>query len=135
MRRGRTYTRLWTDNDDDYYITRLTFALTVTYAVAGSNNEYLYPLPADFFKLRYLDFRTAAADFLPMKKFNLGMKDDSPATPTTVSRGKTSGSPAALFPLGPDYPHGLLPDAGHDHGPAVPVRLRTSLTPRRSSPR
>lgn len=69
------------DNDDDYYVTEITFTLNATFAVAGAANEYLYPLPADFLKLRYLDFRGDSNNYLPCRKFNLSKKDDQPGDP------------------------------------------------------
>jgi hypothetical protein len=69
------------ENDDDYYVTELTIVLTPAFAVVGSANEYLFPLPADFLKIRYLDFRADATNWMPMNKFNIGMKDDQPGDP------------------------------------------------------
>ena len=74
------YNRL-VENDDDYYVTDLTIVITAIYAVAGSANEWLFPLPSDFLKLRYLDFRNATSDWMPVRKFNLAQKDDQPGDP------------------------------------------------------
>jgi hypothetical protein len=73
------YSRL-VENDDDYYLTETTLTLNAAVAVAGANNEYLITLPSDFLKLRYLDFR-GFNDYIPMKKFNLSMKDNEPGDP------------------------------------------------------
>jgi hypothetical protein len=119
-----------TDNDDDYWVTRLTFALTVTFAVAGSNNEYLYPLPSDFFKLRYLDFRTAAADFLPMKKFNLGMKDDQPGDPYYRFEGQNLWITGGSVPsTGLTIRMGYYPTPATITAPQQPFVYGTSYTP------
>jgi hypothetical protein len=75
------------ENDDDYYVTDLTFTLTALNAVAGSNNEYLFPLPTDFLKLRYLDFRNGTADYMSVKKFNLSMKNDQVGDPQYRIKG------------------------------------------------
>ena len=69
------------ENDDDYYVTETTITLSAIYAVAGTANEYLYPLPADFLKIRYLDFRGDANNYMPVKKFSLAQKDDQPGDP------------------------------------------------------
>ena len=67
--------------DDDYYVTEVAVTLNSTFAIAGTVNEYLYPLPADFLKLRYLDFRGDANNYLPVKKFTMSQKDDQPGDP------------------------------------------------------
>jgi hypothetical protein len=68
------------DNDDDYYVNETNFAFTVASLVANTTNEYLSPLPEDFLRSRYLDFR-GNFDWTPMKKFPLSMKDLNPAIP------------------------------------------------------
>jgi len=71
-----------TEADDDYNVTEVNpITLTSTYAVAGANNEYLYPLPADFLKIRYLDYKIAGQDWLPVKKFSMAQKDNQPGDP------------------------------------------------------
>jgi hypothetical protein len=77
------------DNDDDYYVTELPITLTPANAVANSNNEWTITLPTDFMRLRYLDYRSNAADWLPMNKFNLSMKDNQPGDPYYRIKGTT----------------------------------------------
>lgn len=69
------------DNDDDYYVTETTITIIAGYAVAGTTNEYLVPLPSDFAQLRYLDYRGSTGDWWPIKKFPLSMKDYNPSEP------------------------------------------------------
>ena len=68
------------ENDNDYYVTETTLTLSPAVAVAGTSNEYLLPLPTDVAKVRYLDYR-GSMDWLPMNRFNLGMKDNQPGDP------------------------------------------------------
>ena len=68
------------DNDDDFYVTETNFAFTAANIVANTTQEYLSPLPEDFLRARYLDFR-GNFDWTPMKKFPLSMKDLNPAIP------------------------------------------------------
>lgn len=69
------------DSNDDYYVSETTYTMSSAYAVAGTTNEYLLPLPADFAQVRYLDYKGAAGDWWPVKKFPLSMKDYNPAEP------------------------------------------------------
>ncbi|MCE5191221.1 MAG: hypothetical protein LLG08_05625, partial [Actinomycetia bacterium] len=85
------------ENDDDYYLTETTLTLGPTFAVAGTTNEYLLPLPTDCARLRYVDYR-GTMDWLPMSKFNLGMKDNQPASPYYRIKG------AFLWVIGASVP-------------------------------
>lgn len=67
-------------NDDDYYLTETTLTLTSVHAVAGSDSEYLIDLPTDAVRVRYLDWN-GTTGWLPMDRFNLGMKDHQPGDP------------------------------------------------------
>lgn len=70
------------DSDDDYYVSETTLTLSSAYAVAGSTNEYLVPLPSDFTQIRYLSYRgSSSGDWWPVKKFPLSMKDYDPSEP------------------------------------------------------
>ena len=81
------YTAL-VEADDDYYVTEANpITLTAAFAVTGANNEYLWPLPADFLKLRYLDYRVAGQDWMPVKKFSFAMKDNQPGDPMYRLKG------------------------------------------------
>jgi hypothetical protein len=68
------------DNDDDFYVNETTFAFTAALLVANTTQEYLSPLPEDFLRDRYLDFR-GNFDWTPIRKFPLSMKDLNPAIP------------------------------------------------------
>jgi hypothetical protein len=73
--------------DDDYYVTELLITMIPGYAVANATNEYLVPLPSDFSKLRYLDYRGGGGDWWPVKKFPMSMKDYNPGDPYYRIRG------------------------------------------------
>lgn len=60
------------ENDDDYYLNEYSVALTS--AMAVEEGVYLVPLPADFYKLRYLD-RNNGSVWEPMEKFNIRTKN------------------------------------------------------------
>ncbi len=53
------------ENDDDYYVTRITLSIGSGDAVAGSTNEYLKALPSDALKIRYVDWQSTQG-FVPM---------------------------------------------------------------------
>ncbi len=75
------YSTLMASNDD-FYITETTIAILSTMKTAGTENEYIVPLPADFYKLRYLDYQNSGGTkWEPIKKFSLGMKDYTPSEP------------------------------------------------------
>lgn len=60
-----------TERNDDYFMTLTT--LNASSALVGqplNPNEYLIPLPDDFFKLRFLDYNYSGS-WQPMKKFSL----------------------------------------------------------------
>lgn len=67
--------QVFTDSDDDFYVTEAVVALTPAMAVGTA--EYLVPLPVDFYKLRYLDVQDGTG-WLPVKKFPLSMKNVQP---------------------------------------------------------
>ncbi|HXK36982.1 MAG TPA: hypothetical protein VJ553_05375 [Candidatus Paceibacterota bacterium] len=85
------------ENDDDYFLTETTLTLGPTFAVAGTTNEYLLPLPEDCSRIRYVDYR-GTMDWLPMLKFNLSMKDNQPASPYYRIKG------AFLWVIGASVP-------------------------------
>lgn len=65
-----------TDRNDDYFMTLTT--MNTSSAVVGAplnTNEYLLPLPDDFFKLRFLDYNYSGS-WQPMRKFALDKRDD-----------------------------------------------------------
>jgi hypothetical protein len=85
------------ENDDDYYLSETTLTLGPTFAVAGTTNEYLLPLPSDCARIRYVDYQ-GTMDWLPMLKFNLSMKDNQPASPYYRIKG------AFLWVIGASVP-------------------------------
>ena len=85
------------ENDDDYYLSETTLTLSSLYAVAGTTNEYLLPLPSDCSRIRYVDY-SGTMDWLPMLKFNLSMKDNQPASPYYRIKG------AYLWVIGASVP-------------------------------
>lgn len=85
------------ENDDDYFLSETTLTLSSTYAVSGTTNEYLLPLPSDCSRIRYVDYR-GTMDWLPMLKFNLSMKDNQPASPYYRIKG------AFLWVIGASVP-------------------------------
>jgi len=75
-------------NDDDYFVTETTIVLTASMQSATNlaNNEYVVPLPTDFYKLRYLDYR-ANNQWQEVDKMPLSARDVSPASPQYRIRG------------------------------------------------
>ena len=77
-------------NDDDYYLTETTITLTASMLSAtnlgASNNEYVVPLPADFYRLRYLDWQSNNI-WQPVNKMSLSGHDVAPASPQYLMRG------------------------------------------------
>lgn len=75
-------------NDDDYYVTETT--ITITPAMQSStnlaNNEFVVPLPADFYRLRYLDYNSNS-QWQVVDKLPLSARDISPASPQYRIRG------------------------------------------------
>lgn len=69
-----------TKNDDDYFLSESTVTITAGMKSAGTDNEYLVPLPADFWKLRYMDYATNNR-WARMERFSLNLKNDQPAEP------------------------------------------------------
>jgi hypothetical protein len=67
------------DSDDDYFLTEAR--LTTGTAVTGTDCEFVITLPADFYRLRYLDYQVSGNVWEPVPKFPLSMKDYSPGAP------------------------------------------------------
>jgi hypothetical protein len=125
------------DNDDDYYVTELSITITTANAVAGANNEYTTTLPSDFVKLRYLDFRTASADWMPVRKFSLSQKDDQPGDPYYRIKGNVlwivgGAVPATGFTLRMGYypvqATITAPQADFVYGTSYAPNLFTAIT-------
>ena len=75
-------------NDDDYYLTETTTTLTAS-MISSTNltgNEYLVPLPADFYRIRYLDWQSNN-QWQEAYKFPMSMRDIPPASPMYRIRG------------------------------------------------
>ena len=65
---------LMLQSNDDYFLTEVS--IVVTSAMAGTGPyEYQVPLPTNFFQLRYIDYHSQQG-WVPMKKWNMGTKDD-----------------------------------------------------------
>ncbi len=118
------------ENDDDYYVTEVTLTLTPAMAVAGANNEYLCPLPSDFHKLRYLDYQGNGADWWPVKKFPISMKDAQPGEPYYRIKGAflwivggSNASSALSFRMG------YYPSTPTVTAPMAPLSYGTSYLP------
>jgi hypothetical protein len=73
------YARLL-ERDDDYWTNTTTFSSLAAYATANPN-EYKIPLPADFYRLRFVDYMGWGALWRDMHKFPLSMRNDQPPTP------------------------------------------------------
>lgn len=74
------YARLL-ERDDDYWTTDATFSTLTTYATTNPN-EYMIPLPADFYKLRAVDYLPGSSGkWREMHKFPMSMRNDEPAEP------------------------------------------------------
>jgi hypothetical protein len=77
-------------NDDDYYLTEISTTLTASMLSATSqqnlNNEYILPLPSDFYRLRYLDWNQNNI-WQPVNKMPLSARDVAPASPMYRIRG------------------------------------------------
>lgn len=110
------------ENDDDYYVTEATTAVTAAHAVAGTTNEYLVPLPADCTRIRYVDYN-GAGDWLPMLKFNLSMKDNQPGTPYYRIKGDFLWIIGMSIPLG-----GFSVKIGYYPKPATITAAMTPLS-------
>ena len=125
------------DNDDDYYVTETTFTVSSTYLVSGTTNEYLFPLPADFAQVRYLDYRGVAGDWWAVKKFPLSMKDYIPSEPHYRLKGNylwvigsNTASTSATLRMG-YYPSPAvitLPQAPYFYGSSYTLLLLRGLT-------
>jgi hypothetical protein len=116
--------------DDDYYLTEITIALTPANIVAGTNNEYLFPLPADFLKMRYLDFKLDSQNYLPVKKFNLSMKDDQPGDPYYRIKGTNLWVIGGAVPAtGLTLRMGYYPSVQTITAPAPLLTFGSALTP------
>ncbi len=66
------------ERDDDYFTKIVTFTSITTYAT-GNTDEYLIPLPADFYKLRAVDWQ--GGQWQEMHKFPMSMRDADPSVP------------------------------------------------------
>jgi len=76
-----------TMSDDDFFVREVP--LTITSAMRGVGPyEYFVPLPDDFYQLRYADY-LGPQGWSPMKKWNLGTKDDLLVEPEYRFRGDT----------------------------------------------
>jgi hypothetical protein len=75
-------------NDDDYYVTEVTIALTAAMQSPTNlvNNEFWVPLPTDFYRLRYLDY-AANNQWQAIDKLPMSARDISPASPQYRLRG------------------------------------------------
>ena len=69
-----------TKNDDDYFLSESTVTITAGMKSSGTDNEYLLPLPADFWKLRYVDYAVNSR-WERMERFSLNLKNDQTAEP------------------------------------------------------
>jgi hypothetical protein len=121
------------DSDDDYYVTEVTYTISSTYAVAGSTNEYLIPLPADFAQIRYLDYKGPHGDWWPVKKFPLSMKDHNPGEPYYRLKGDylwIIGSNATSLRMGYYPPPALitLPQPAYYYGTSYTPPNKRALT-------
>jgi hypothetical protein len=72
------YQSLLEQGDDDYFVNQVIVNLTP--AMSVGENEWEVPLPADFYKLRYIDYR-GAMRWEQMDKFPLSMRDYNPMEP------------------------------------------------------
>ena len=75
-------------NDDDYYVTETTITLTASMQSATNltANEFVVPLPTDFYRLRYLDYRSNN-QWQEVNKLPLSARNISPASPMYRIRG------------------------------------------------
>lgn len=74
-----------TEADDDYYIKELTYTNIGSYALDTPSN-YLMPLPADFYKIRTVDY-LAMGQWSPMSRLPLNMRDSRSTEPFYRIRG------------------------------------------------
>ena len=72
------YQSLLEQGDDDYFVNILVVNLTP--AMSVGDNEWNVPLPDDFYKLRYVDYR-GATQWDEIGKFPLSMRDYKPGQP------------------------------------------------------
>ena len=72
------YQSLLEQGDDDYFVNQITVGITP--AMSVGTNEWEIPLPEDFYKLRYVDYRGATL-WTEMDKFPLSMRDYNPMEP------------------------------------------------------
>jgi hypothetical protein len=115
-------------NDDDYFVTETT--LTVTASMLSSSNlsgsEYVVPLPADFYRLRYLDYNSNS-QWMPINKGALSARDINPAEPTYRIRGAylwlTGGLTNYTIRIG------YYPVPSNISLPLAPISFGTSYTP------
>jgi hypothetical protein len=76
-----------TETDFDPYLTEATIQVTSAMLTPSSkNNEYLVPLPADFYKGRYVDYQSQT-QWQRMKKFNMNIKNFNLMEPQYRFRG------------------------------------------------
>lgn len=71
------YARLL-ESDDDYWVQIQTFTSITAYATTNPN-EYLIPLPTDFYKLRGVDWQ--GGKWREMHKFAMSLRDEEPSEP------------------------------------------------------
>ena len=72
------YESLLEQGDNDFFVNQIT--VIITPAMSVGTNEWEIPLPEDFYKLRYVDYRGATL-WTEMDKFPLSMRDYNPMEP------------------------------------------------------
>jgi len=72
------YARILESNDDFILTTRV---IALTPAMLVGTNEYRVPLPADFYRLRTVDYRDGTGEWKSMDKFPPTARNDLPSSP------------------------------------------------------
>ncbi len=72
------YARILESNDDPFLE---TVTITLTPAMLVGTDEYRVPLPADFYRLRTVDYTNAAGEWRCMDRFAPTARNDLPSTP------------------------------------------------------
>ena len=111
------------DSDDDYYLNEVIQNVTSAMAAPNGNaNEYLVPLPADMFKLRYVDYNVGQTGqvWQRMDRFTLAEKNYNAGRP--IYRMKNSN----LWLIG--MPTGNLQVRIGYYPPPVTVTLLTDFS-------
>ncbi len=125
------YSKL-TDNDDDYYVTEVAITITAAMLVPGTLYEYRVPLPATFYKLRYVDYLIAgqSTKWASMKKFPLSLKNESPSEPYYRLQGNNLWVICSNFVTAlPQLRVGYYPPPAEISCPMFPLVYGTSYLP------